>query len=272
MRKISLLLIAMCVWFDVDAQDLIKSMAGRWQLVAANNGVEVAPGIYSAGTDTIYFTATSADDGVSLLCHTDNIFDKTGTIYPADWRIVLEEDGAGRHRLGWVLTAAQPASDKEFLEPRDNYLEKGFWYFGGTEGNHRYIYLLGEDAVASALIGMTFYSQWTTDITSEYTLSNEENNARKIYAVVAENIPYDKAVGFMEIWSSPKLVKLSDDAKQGDIDNSGEVNTTDVTVLYNVMFGTDVTIDPSKCDIDGDGNINTTDVTALYNIIFGTIR
>ncbi|MCR5152518.1 MAG: chitobiase/beta-hexosaminidase C-terminal domain-containing protein [Prevotella sp.] len=58
---------------------------------------------------------------------------------------------------------------------------------------------------------------------------------------------------------------------KGDIDGSGEVNTGDVTALYNVIFGTDTTTDKSICDVDGTGgDPNTSDVTALYNIIFGT--
>ncbi|MBP5257183.1 MAG: leucine-rich repeat protein [Prevotella sp.] len=60
--------------------------------------------------------------------------------------------------------------------------------------------------------------------------------------------------------------------QMGDIDSNGEINTTDVTALYNVIFGTDTTTDPTICDIDGNGEINTTDVTALYNIIFGTAK
>ena len=59
---------------------------------------------------------------------------------------------------------------------------------------------------------------------------------------------------------------------KGDIDNSGEVNTGDVTVLYNVIFGTDTTTDATICDINGDGEVNTGDVTELYNIIFGTAQ
>ena len=58
----------------------------------------------------------------------------------------------------------------------------------------------------------------------------------------------------------------------GDVNNDGAVNTTDVTALYNVIFGTDTTTPWSVCNINGDSGINTTDVTALYNIIFGTAK
>ncbi len=60
---------------------------------------------------------------------------------------------------------------------------------------------------------------------------------------------------------------------KGDINGDGEVNTSDVTVLYNVIFGTDTDTDATTCDINGDGGTpNTSDVTALYNIIFGTAQ
>ena len=188
-----------------------SDLSGNWQFVAANNGVEVAPGIYSAGTDIVDFTATLSADGSYLQCHADNFYSKTGTAYAADWRILVENDGAGKHRLGWVLDSQQPAFAAEFLEPRDNYLEKGFFYWGGTEGGHRYVYLLAENADASAIVGMTFWSPWSDENTTEYALSNEENNSRKIYAVVAESKPYATPVGWIEIWSSPKIRKVSAD-------------------------------------------------------------
>ena len=58
----------------------------------------------------------------------------------------------------------------------------------------------------------------------------------------------------------------------GDIDGNREVNTSDVTALYNVIFGTDTTTPIGICNVDGseDEQPNTSDVTALYNIIFGT--
>ena len=70
-----------------------------------------------------------------------------------------------------------------------------------------------------------------------------------------DGIPYDGMIGL-----------------RGDIDGNGEVNTGDVTILYNIIFGTDTTTNRSVCDLNGDGDINTGDVTVLYNIIFGTAK
>ena len=86
------------------------------------------------------------------------------------------------------------------------------------------------------------------------------------------NYPND-TYGYGEIDAYQGLVYLTgNESLKGDIDMNGEVNTTDVTRLYNVIFGTDTTTDKSICNIDDseDPNPNTTDVTALYNIIFGT--
>ena len=72
--------------------------------------------------------------------------------------------------------------------------------------------------------------------------------------------------------TTPIIITQEKGYEKGDINRDGEVNTTDVTVLYNVIFGTDTTTDREICNIDDDtnGDVNTTDVTALYNIIFGT--
>ena len=68
-------------------------------------------------------------------------------------------------------------------------------------------------------------------------------------------------------------ISVSAQSAWGDLNNDGEVNTSDVTVLYNVIFGTDTDTDATTCDINGDGGTpNTSDVTALYNIIFGTAQ
>lgn len=198
-----------CIATPMQAQNMVEQLAGDWTFTASNNGVEVAPGIYSAGTDNIAFTAKVSADGNSLECHADAFYKSKEKTYPADWRIVVESDGAGKHRIGWVLDAAQPFSSQEFLEARSSYLEDGFWYWGGTEGGHRYMYLLADNADLTAITGMTFWSGWMSSDATEYSLSNEENNARKMYLAVSETIPYASNVGWLEIWSSPKVIKGS---------------------------------------------------------------
>lgn len=185
---------------------LLQAMAGNWQFTASNNGREVAPGIYSAGTDQFAFTATVGADGKSLDCHADCLYRSSqGIDYPADWRIVVEENGSGQHRIGWVLSMDCPAFTKEFDEPQGSYLENGFYYWGnGTEAHH-YIYLLTENEDASAYVATTFWSAWSSADVDMYNLSSLEFNAQKLYARVAADMPYGNSIGCIEIWASIKL-------------------------------------------------------------------
>ncbi len=191
------------------AQTTAADLSGQWMLIASNSGVEVAPGIFSAGTDTIHFTATPTADGTALECTTDSLYWRSGTAYGAQWRINVETNGEGQYRLGWILDADKPAGTSEFLEPQKSYMESGFFYWGGSSDGHRYIYLLSENADASAIVGMTFYSPWTSVVGEPYSLSNEENNSRKVYMVVAEAIPYGQSVGWVENWGSPRMERIS---------------------------------------------------------------
>lgn len=170
------------------AQTIVEELAGQWQLIAANDGVEVTPGIYRAGIDTINFTAVATADGTALNCHTDSLHWRTGRLYSADWRINIESDNEGRHRLAWMLDAEKPVNS--------------------DADNQRYLYLLAENADASAIVGMTFYSAWTTTGATTYTLSNDEHNARKVYGVLSASVPYVKSLGWIEIWSSPRMERI----------------------------------------------------------------
>ncbi len=170
---------------EQDTPELLKGLTGQWLLIASNEGEEVAPGVYRAGTDTISFTATAAADGTSLLCHTDRMYWRSNTVYAADWRIIVEQDGTQR-RLGWVLDDQQPA-----------------WSDGTT-----HLYLLSENSDASAWLGMTFWSAWSNTSATTYTLSNEEHNSRKVYGLLSKEIPFANPTGMLEIWSSPRFEKL----------------------------------------------------------------
>lgn len=184
-------------------------MAGEWKFTASNNGTEVAPGIYSAGTDEFTFTATVANDGQSLNCHAGCLYKSKQNIeYPADWQLLIEENN-GQHRIGWVLSNEQPAFTKEFDEPKDSYLENGFWYWGSGTEEHHYIYLLTDNEDASAYAAPVFWSGWTSTEGGVYSLSSAEYNSQKLYAIVAAAIPYGSSIGYAEIWSSVKLQKTT---------------------------------------------------------------
>lgn len=170
---------------EQEVPEILKGLTGRWLLIASNEGEEVAPGVYRAGTDTIHFTATPAADGTSLLCHTDSMYWRSSKVYPADWRIIVEQNGTQR-RLGWILDAQQPV-----------------WSDGTT-----HLYLLSENSDASAWLGMTFWSAWSNTAATIYALSNDEHNSRKVYGLLSKDIPFANPTGMLEIWSSPRFEKV----------------------------------------------------------------
>ena len=200
------------------SQALMESLAGEWHFVASNNGTPDSYGIYHAGTDDFVFTAKVADDGKSLDCHADCLYrSKSCTEYPADWRILVEVNNQGKHRIGWLLDDQKPAFSFQFNEPNENYMENGFWYFGGTDGGNRYMYLLGEDVDTGKKMSMTFWSAWSEEGIKSYSLANAEHLANIIYLLVSENIPYSGTVGYIEAWASPKVQREAFDTAVKEI-------------------------------------------------------
>ncbi len=228
-QLLALSLLTITTATPVNAQSpFVQSLAGQWQFTASNNGKEIAPGVYSAGEDTINFTAAIGDDGKSLNCHADCMYKSvTGNEYPADWKVLVEENDQEQYRLGWVLTIEQPAFNKEFLEAKESFLENGFWYWGtDAASTHRYIYLLTENEDASAHVATTFWSDWSDRGSKEYSLMSTEYNSQKFYAIVAASIPFANSVGYIEIWASPKLQQINSTGIHG-ISNNDERTSTE---------------------------------------------
>ncbi len=57
-------------------------------------------------------------------------------------------------------------------------------------------------------------------------------------------------------------------SNRGDVNDDGQVNVSDVTVLINMILGT-VAMNDAVADVNADGQVNVSDVTALINIILG---
>ncbi|MBP5257354.1 MAG: dockerin type I repeat-containing protein [Prevotella sp.] len=127
------------------------------------------------------------------------------------------------------------------------------------------------------------YSDDSEDWFTLYMEDDTEDYGTIYFSVDCEALPsgvsgryakvYFEGLGYTS--STPIIIKQGEidvpsDLIRGDINGDGVVNTGDVTILYNVIFGTDTTTDQSVGDLNNDGNVNTGDVTVLYNIIFGT--
>lgn len=64
---------------------------------------------------------------------------------------------------------------------------------------------------------------------------------------------------FFEIKELPEI--------KGDVNGDGEVNASDITMLINVILGTEQPDNKNACDINGDSIVNTSDITTLINIL-----
>ena len=54
----------------------------------------------------------------------------------------------------------------------------------------------------------------------------------------------------------------------GDVNGDGEVNTVDITILYNYLLNGE-TEGMVNGDQDGDGSITAVDITVVYNVLLG---
>lgn len=171
--------------------DLVKSLAGNWQLMASP---------FEGGVDNIAFTATLSTDGTYLSCHADAFITRASQAYSMDWKMLIEEDG-DKIRLGWVLDDQNPSSTMEFQEASNKYTMGG----ANADGSHRYIYLLSENIATQQLEAMTLYSGWQTTSNAPFTLPQTQ----QIYGVVSKNQPYNGAIGYVDIWASIKLQKVN---------------------------------------------------------------
>lgn len=105
---------------------------------------------------------------------------------------------------------------------------------------------------------------WTTvnSVESPYTIGQLE--LRTEYEVQVQGVLSNQTT---TNWTnSVKFTTLG--ATVGDVNGDGDVNSVDVTLLYNFLLNGDMT-GIVNGDQDGDGIITTTDITSVYNVILG---
>lgn len=97
---------------------------------------------------------------------------------------------------------------------------------------------------------------WIYDVKSVYYGGQESEWSNKIYYST-------------QPW--PEFLEDDDEPVQpivGDVNGDGEVNTVDITILYNYILNGDAE-DMVHGDQDGDGEITSVDVTVVYNVLLG---
>ena len=65
-----------------------------------------------------------------------------------------------------------------------------------------------------------------------------------------------------------EVIEQQEPSLYGDVNGDGEVNTVDVTILYNYLLNGE-TEGMVNGDQSGDGEITSVDITAVYNVILG---
>ena len=101
---------------------------------------------------------------------------------------------------------------------------------------------------------------WYYDVKSVYYDGQESEWSNKI--------PYTWA----EAW--PVILDDDDDepiSVPGDVNGDGNVNTVDITILYNYLLNGD-TENLVNGDQNGDGEITSVDVTVVYNLLLGVVN
>ncbi len=100
-------------------------------------------------------------------------------------------------------------------------------------------------------------------IGDSYTITLNENQAKIFKAKIEE-------AGIKEYntyYDSFRLLFKGDDKMPGDVNNDGEVNIKDVTLLKQYLAKWNVKINETNADVTGDGVINVKDLTLLKQYI-----
>lgn len=107
-------------------------------------------------------------------------------------------------------------------------------------------------------------AQWNyvNGVTSPYSLAGLTANTT--YEVQVQG----KYESVLSDWTASTIFTTLAGTVYGDVNGDGEVNTVDVTILYNYLLNGD-TENMVNGDQDGDGEITTVDITVVYNVLLG---
>lgn len=114
---------------------------------------------------------------------------------------------------------------------------------GGTYPNFEYWYVhFVEETNNGEQFGLPRFFKWRIGVQTHYTVDGVTNSSDIVY--------YD-----LNKW--------------GDLNDDGDVNVMDVTLLINMILGSEAKI--SLADLNDDNDVNVNDVTMLINRILGIV-
>ena len=103
---------------------------------------------------------------------------------------------------------------------------------------------------------------YANGVTSPYSITGLTPNTT--YEVQVQG-KYESA---LSNWTASTIFTTLGNSIAGDVNADGEVNTVDITILYNYLLNGE-TEGMVNGDQDGDGAITSVDVTVVYNILLG---
>ena len=109
------------------------------------------------------------------------------------------------------------------------------------------------------------YGEWTQMVVENAALATNLSGLTLSTDYVVQ-VQAVLANGKTSEWSPVVKFTTLETAKPGDVNEDGEVNIADVTMLVNVILGN---AEAENADVNADGTIDIADVTALVNIILG---
>lgn len=109
------------------------------------------------------------------------------------------------------------------------------------------------------------YGEWTQMVVENAALATNLSGLTLSTDYVVQ-VQAVLANGKTSEWSPVVKFTTLETAKPGDVNEDGEVNIADVTMLVNVILGN---AEAENADVNTDGTIDIADVTALVNIILG---
>ncbi len=109
------------------------------------------------------------------------------------------------------------------------------------------------------------YGEWTQMVVENAALATNLSGLTLSTDYVVQ-VQAVLANGKTSEWSPVVKFTSLETAKPGDVNEDGEVNIADVTMLVNVILGN---AEAENADVNTDGTIDIADVTALVNIILG---
>ena len=216
------------------------------------------------GGQNLTFDLTPEEKEYTILC--DKPYDTNASV----WFSFFNNSDADENPHRIVLTSYK-AYLGDFSQPRSADAHSPKWVKPEWVGDTTFFHNIPAD---STMIHLGYYYDGMGNQHIDFAFFNYTNAC---YAYQVKSVYYD---GQESEWSNiinyvygtwPTFISDDDEPGTpvaGDVNGDGEVNTVDITILYNYLLNND-TEGMVNGDQDGDGSITAVDITVVYNTLLG---